>query len=100
MVEQPGDAQANPQDESEQTYRIDTYNTAHASGPQFADVGHDADREEAQGKEHAAQDVRLTGARIRQLDDLGIIQAHDQQYSKCEHEAQDEFGKAVPNFHR
>lgn len=72
MIEDVRNEQADPDDEADEGYGIDADDTAQAGFPELAYIRDQADREEAEAKEDGAQEVSLSGAGFRSVDDARL----------------------------
>lgn len=72
MIEDVRNEQADPDDEADEGYGIDADDTAQAGFPELADIRDQADREEAEAKEDGPQEVSLSGAGFRSVDDARL----------------------------
>lgn len=72
MIEDVRNEQADPDDEADEGYGIDTDDTAQAGFPELAYIRDQADREEAEAKEDGPQEVSLSGAGFRSVDDARL----------------------------
>lgn len=72
MIEDVRNEQADPDDEADEGYGIDADDTAQAGFPELAYIRDQADREEAEAKEDGPQEVSLSGAGFRSVDDARL----------------------------
>lgn len=72
MIEDVRNEQADPNDEADEGYGIDADDTAQAGFPELAYIRDQADREEAEAKEDGPQEVSLSGAGFRSVDDARL----------------------------
>ena len=72
MIEDVRNEQADPDDEADEGYGIDADDTAQAGFPELAYIRYQADREEAEAKEDGPQEVSLSGAGFRSVDDARL----------------------------
>lgn len=91
MIEDVRNEQAAPDDEADEGYGIDADDTAQAGFPELADIRDQADREEAEDKEDGPQEVSLSGAGFRSVDDARL------QPASCKNDDQGQ-DKPMMNF--
>ena len=72
MIEDVRNEQADPDDEADEGYGIDADDTAQAGFPELAYIRDQADSEEAEAKEDGPQEVSLSGAGFRSVDDARL----------------------------
>jgi len=72
VIEDVRNEQADPDDEADEGYGIDADDTAQAGFPELAYIRDQADREEAEAKEDGPQEVSLSGAGFRSVDDARL----------------------------
>lgn len=72
MIEDVRNEQADPDDEADEGYGIDADDMAQAGFPELAYIRDQADREEAEAKEDGPQEVSLSGAGFRSVDDARL----------------------------
>lgn len=98
MIENVGNAQPHPDDESGQGNGIHPDYPAQAGLPQFPHIGHQTDGEEAETEEHRPEQVGLPGTGFGAGHNGGMGPAGQEDPHQGQDEAQDEFGEPVPDF--
>ena len=98
MIENPGNDEADPDDEAYERNGIDADDAAQACVPELTYVGDEANGEKAKAEEDAAQEVGLAGACFSCRDDVREDIAGGKHEDQGGNEADDEFREAFPNF--
>src|SRR5215471_18790851 len=97
--EDPGDQEADPDNETEQAEQIDRGEFAKPFLPERLEIRQHADGEESQNEEDDAKRVGLADRRRHLLGDVGRrAERKIKSDGERDHEADDEFREALPDF--
>src|SRR5207245_2295529 len=98
VEEQPGDDQADPNDESEQTNQINRRQPSDPFLPQLIEVRDDADSEEAQDEEQNAEGIGTGGDGLRGRHAARRQEAENQKHQERDRVTENKIREALPDF--
>src|SRR2546429_6197861 len=98
VEKKPGDQKSDTDDETEQADEIDRSEPANAFLPKSPEIRNDTDGEEGQDEEQDPENIRTGRDGLAGSDVSGRVDTPDQQDNERQSVAEDEFGKALPDF--